>query len=71
MALAWLVTLPAAGVVGAIAAEVSSSGSIGTVLVGVAGVIVALVIYLWSRRNPVTAATVNQPSPAEPVAASA
>ncbi|GAB2960628.1 inorganic phosphate transporter [Amycolatopsis acidiphila] len=71
MALAWLCTLPAAAVVGAIAAEVSSSGSIGTVLVGVAGVIVALVIYLWSRRNPVTAANVNQSSPAEPVAASA
>jgi PiT family inorganic phosphate transporter len=71
MALAWLCTLPAAAVVGGLAAEVSSRGGIGTVLVGVAGVVIALVIYLWSRRNPVTASNVNQPSPAEPVAASA
>ncbi|GAA4660321.1 inorganic phosphate transporter [Amycolatopsis dongchuanensis] len=70
MALAWLFTLPAAAVVGAIAAEVAGSGSVGTVLVGVAGVAIAVVIYLWSRRNPVTAQNVNE-SPAEPVAAAA
>ncbi|SFJ84662.1 inorganic phosphate transporter [Amycolatopsis sacchari] len=70
MALAWLFTLPAAAVVGAIAAEVAGSGSVGTVLVGVAGVAIAVVIYLWSRRNPVTAQNVNESS-AEPVAAAA
>ncbi|GHF79918.1 PiT family inorganic phosphate transporter [Amycolatopsis bartoniae] len=70
MALAWLFTLPAAAIVGAIAAEVAGSGSIGTVLVGVAGVVVAVVIYLWSRRNPVTASNVNGPAP-EPAPAAA
>ncbi|HVW43725.1 MAG TPA: inorganic phosphate transporter [Amycolatopsis sp.] len=61
MAIAWLLTLPAAAIIGAIASEISSSGGVGTVLVGVAGVAVAVVIYLWSRRNPVTASNVNEP----------
>ncbi|MTD57190.1 inorganic phosphate transporter [Amycolatopsis pithecellobii] len=71
MVLAWLFTLPAAAVVGAIASEAASSGNIGTVLVGVAGVAFAVIIYLWSRRNPVTASNVNETAPAEPVAAAA
>ena len=62
MVVAWLLTLPAAAIIGAIAAEVSSSGgNIGTVLVGVVGVLVAVGIYFWSRRNPVTAKNVNEP----------
>ncbi|TVT27943.1 inorganic phosphate transporter [Amycolatopsis rhizosphaerae] len=67
MALAWLLTLPAAGLVGALAALVARQGAVGTVLVGVAGVAVALVIYLRSRRRPVTADNVNETDgPSEP-----
>ncbi|QWF79003.1 inorganic phosphate transporter [Amycolatopsis sp. CA-230715] len=71
MVIAWALTLPAAAIVGAIAARVSTSGSVGTVLVGVAGVAIALGIYLVSRRNPVTANSVNEvdePAPPAPVA---
>ncbi|GAA1985594.1 inorganic phosphate transporter [Amycolatopsis minnesotensis] len=70
MVIAWALTLPAAAIVGAIAAQVSTSGSIGTVLVGIAGVGIALAIYLVSRRNPVTAKSVNEagePAPSAPV----
>ncbi|WAL69836.1 inorganic phosphate transporter [Amycolatopsis cynarae] len=67
MALAWLLTLPAAGLVGALAALVARQGAVGTVLVGAAGVAVALVIYLRSRRRPVTADNVNETDgPSEP-----
>ncbi|KAA9165484.1 inorganic phosphate transporter [Amycolatopsis acidicola] len=70
MVIAWLLTLPAAAVVGAIASEVSSQGSIGTVLVGIVGVVVGVVIYLWSRRHPVTHANVNESEP-QPAAVAA
>ncbi|WP_329129771.1 inorganic phosphate transporter [Streptomyces sp. NBC_01476] len=60
MALAWLVTLPAAGVVGALAASaVVHGGTLGTVLIAVAALAVAAVIVVLSRRNPVHAANVN------------
>ncbi|MFC4084676.1 inorganic phosphate transporter, partial [Amycolatopsis samaneae] len=52
--------------VGAIAAEVSMRGSWGTILVGTAGVLVALGIYLASKRNPVTAKTINEPENEQP-----
>jgi len=61
MVIAWLLTLPAAAIIGAIASEVAGAGSLGTILVGVIGVVLALLIYLWSRRNPVTASNVNEP----------
>jgi inorganic phosphate transporter, PiT family len=78
MVMAWLVTLPAAGVVGAVA--FAGQSAIG----GDAGVIVlALVlagacagIFLLSRRNPVDASNVNdeweppQVAPPEPINAS-
>ncbi|GHF16888.1 phosphate transporter [Amycolatopsis deserti] len=54
MALAWLLTLPAAAAVGAMAAEVATMGTAGTVVVGLVLVAAALGIWLWSRRNPVT-----------------
>ncbi|MCG3757345.1 inorganic phosphate transporter [Amycolatopsis sp. Poz14] len=72
MVIAWALTLPAAAIVGAVAAAVSTRGSWGTVLVGGVGVLLALGIWLASRRNPVTLATVNnEPEAAEaaPVAA--
>jgi PiT family inorganic phosphate transporter len=62
IALAWLVTLPAAAVVGAVAASaVVHGGTLGTVLIAVAAVVVAAVIALLARRNPVDARNVNDP----------
>ncbi|MFD9894428.1 anion permease [Amycolatopsis sp. NPDC059027] len=66
MVIAWALTLPAAAIVGAVAAEVSTRGSWGTILVGVAGVLVALGIYLASKRHPVNAKTVNEPENEQP-----
>ncbi|GHG37736.1 MULTISPECIES: inorganic phosphate transporter [Amycolatopsis] len=63
MVLAWALTLPAAAIVGALAAEVSTLGTWGTVLVGLAGVVVALGIYLASKRNPVDANSIHEPEP--------
>ncbi|WP_410673151.1 anion permease [Amycolatopsis sp. cmx-4-68] len=60
MVLAWALTLPAAAIVGALAAEVSTLGTWGTVLVGLAGVVVALGIYLASKRNPVNANSIHE-----------
>ncbi|MYS20137.1 inorganic phosphate transporter, PiT family [Streptomyces sp. DvalAA-14] len=60
MALAWLVTLPAAAVVGALAAgAVVHGGTLGTVLIALAALAVAAVIVGLSRRNPVHADNVN------------
>jgi PiT family inorganic phosphate transporter len=60
MALAWLVTLPAAAAVGALAAgAVVHGGTTGTVLIAVAAAAVAGTIVALSRRNPVRADNVN------------
>jgi PiT family inorganic phosphate transporter len=59
MALAWLFTLPAAAIAGAVAAWVAGTGTIGTVLVAVVGAAIAAGIYLASRRQPITADNVN------------
>jgi PiT family inorganic phosphate transporter len=60
MAVAWLVTLPMAGAVGAVAAGVVvHGGTFGTILIAVAAIAVAVGIYLASRRNPVHAHNVN------------
>jgi len=60
MALAWLVTLPSAAAVGALAAGVVvHGGTAGTVLIAVVAVAVAGVIVALSRRNPVDADNVN------------
>jgi inorganic phosphate transporter, PiT family len=71
MAAAWLLTLPGAAAVGAVAAWVSGTGTAGTVVVALVAVAVAVGIYAASRRRPVTADNVNDvPAPAtEPVAA--
>ena len=69
MAVAWLLTLPAAATVGALAAWVAARGPAGTVAVAAALIVVAGGIYGLSRRTPVTAATVNDaPPPRPPVA---
>src|SRR5689334_617126 len=59
MALAWLLTLPAAAVVGAVAAWLAASGTGGTIVLALALVAAAGGIYAASRRNPVTAHNVN------------
>jgi inorganic phosphate transporter, PiT family len=53
MAMAWLFTLPAAGIVGALAGLLAGQGTFGVVLVAVLGITVAVVIWLLSRREPV------------------
>ncbi|RKT52756.1 inorganic phosphate transporter [Saccharothrix australiensis] len=53
MALAWLLTLPAAGVVGAMAGKAAATGTVGVVAVAAVAVAVSLVIWLLSRREPV------------------
>jgi PiT family inorganic phosphate transporter len=63
MALAWLVTLPAAAAVGAVAASVVvHGGTLGTVLIALAAAAVAAVIVVLSRRSPVDAENVNDAS---------
>jgi PiT family inorganic phosphate transporter len=54
MVLAWLLTLPAAAAVGAIASSIASRGTAGVIVVAAVGIIVAAGIYLVSRRKPVT-----------------
>ncbi|MEU5690168.1 inorganic phosphate transporter [Actinosynnema sp. NPDC020468] len=53
MALAWVFTLPAAGLVGALAGKVASLGTVGVVAVALVGVAVSVVVWLLSRREPV------------------
>jgi PiT family inorganic phosphate transporter len=60
MVIAWLLTLPAAAVVGALAGRVAETGTLGTVVVAVAGMAIAGGIYALSRRQPVDANNVNE-----------
>ncbi|HEX6344248.1 inorganic phosphate transporter [Umezawaea sp.] len=53
MAMAWLFTLPAAGIVGALAGLLAGQGTFGVVLVAVLGLAVAVGVWLLSRREPV------------------
>ena len=62
MLLAWLVTFPAAGVVGAVACAVAKAGLAGTIAVALAGILIALIIFRLSRRNPINAMNVNNSS---------
>ena len=59
MVVAWLVTFPAAALVGAAACALAKMGLPGTIAVAVIGVIVAFIIFRLSRRNPVNAMNVN------------
>jgi inorganic phosphate transporter, PiT family len=68
IAAVWLLTLPAAAAVGALAAWVTSCGPAGTVAVGVALVVAVTAIYAMSRQKPVTAATVSQLPTGQPAA---
>jgi PiT family inorganic phosphate transporter len=67
MAVAWILTLPAAAIVGAAAAYAASQGVIGTIIVAVVAIAAAAGIYAASRRTPVTADNVNDvPAPVAP-----
>ncbi|MGI5499976.1 anion permease [Lentzea sp. CA-135723] len=60
MAVAWLLTLPAAAIVGAIAGRTAAQGTVGVTVVAVAGAAVGVACWVLSRRNPVGAHNVNQ-----------
>jgi len=54
MVYAWALTLPAAALVGGLAALVAERGTVGTILVGVTLIVCAATIWVISRRAPVT-----------------
>ncbi len=60
MLVAWLVTFPAAGLVGAVACAVAKISLAGTIGVGVAALIIAGIIFRLSHRNPVNSLNVNE-----------
>ena len=68
MAIAWVITMPSAGLLGAGASAVAGQGTGGVIAVAFIGLGLALVIYLLSRRKPITAANVNAevPVPVKP-----
>jgi PiT family inorganic phosphate transporter len=60
IAVAWLITMPAAGAVGMVAAvAVTYGGNLGVIATAVVTLAVAAVIVALSRRNPVNAHNVN------------
>src|SRR4051812_13520595 len=70
MALAWLFTLPAAAVVGALSGRVANSGNLGVAIIAILAAVAALSMYAAARRRPVTSENVNEyPGPAESVTA--
>jgi len=71
MAVAWLLTMPAAAAVGAVAGWLAFKGPVGTIVVVLALVAAASGIYAASRRNPVTADNVNDVPAAVPATAAA
>ncbi|MEU6554559.1 inorganic phosphate transporter [Streptomyces sp. NPDC046915] len=61
MVVAWLITLPAAALVGGLAASVvTHGGNFGTVVVALVGAALSAGIVVISRRNPVHADNVNE-----------
>ena len=60
MIIAWLVTFPAAGIVGALACALAKTGLWGTVAVAFIACAVAFIIWRMSRRNPINSANVNE-----------
>jgi len=51
----WLLTLPAAGAVGGLAALIAGFGPTGVIIDAILGVAVIVFIYVWSRRHHVGA----------------
>ncbi|GAA0420017.1 inorganic phosphate transporter [Leifsonia naganoensis] len=59
IATAWVVTLPAAALVGGLAAWVASTSVIGLIVVAVVALLGGLGLYALARRHPVTRENVN------------
>jgi inorganic phosphate transporter, PiT family len=59
MLIAWLITFPAAGLVGAAACALAKSGLWGTIAAVAIAVACALAIFMLSKRNPVNSGNVN------------
>ena len=70
LALVWMVTLPAAATVGALASSIAITGSVGVWAVALGAAVLMAGIYAASRRDPVTALNVND-VPVSPLAQSA
>jgi PiT family inorganic phosphate transporter len=68
MTAAWVLTLPAAGVVGGVAALLVKQGTWGVTAVAVLALASFVTIWVASRRNPVTHHNVNEVGVAELVA---
>src|SRR3546814_6501306 len=62
IAVAWIITLPAAALVGGLGAWAAGTGTVGLVLVVIAGIALCIAMWMLARRRPVTAATVNEES---------
>ena len=60
MLIAWIVTFPAAGIVGALACALAKTSVWGTVAVAFIACVVAFIIWRLSRRNPINSANVNE-----------
>lgn len=60
MVIAWLVTFPAAGIIGALACALAKTGLWGTIAVAFIACAVAFIIWRMSRRNPINSANVNE-----------
>lgn len=60
MLIAWLVTFPAAAIVGGLACAVTKVGMWGVIVVAVLAIIGAFVIVRLSHRNPVNSMNVNE-----------
>lgn len=60
MLIAWIVTFPAAGIVGAFACALAKTSVWGTVAVAFIACAVAFIIWRLSRRNPINSANVNE-----------
>jgi len=65
IAIGWLITIPASGILAALAALLAGAGVWGIWLDVVLAVVAITVIYLWSRRNRVTHRTFHQPQPGQ------
>jgi PiT family inorganic phosphate transporter len=67
IATAWVVTLPAAALVGGLAAWAASSSVLGLVIVVVLAVVVGGTFFVLARRNPVNQSNVNDVNTKESV----
>ena len=60
MLLAWLITFPCAGLIGAGACLIAKTGLAGTIVTGAILIVAAGFIFYLSKRNPVSANNVNE-----------